>query len=241
MIDLHCHFLPGIDDGAKTVEEALQLAAAAVADGIETIVATPHVHLGRYSNTRSTIVPEVQAFREQLARHAIALDVRAGGEVRFSEDIIDLVQRDEIPFLGISGGYRILLLEFPHSHVPVGADQLVSWLIARRIRPLIAHPERNKDVMYNLDKIRPFVQMGCLLQVTAGSLIGRFGEPACTRAKQMLEQGMISVLATDAHNMTHRPPELAAGRGAAERIVGEQAAWDLVHRKPAELLGLEAH
>lgn len=241
MIDVHCHFLPGIDDGAATMEEAIELARAAVANGIEEIVATPHVHFDRYSNKRSTIAVATQVFRTELARQSIPLKVRLGGEVRFSEDIIELLDADEIPFLGVYEGHRVMLLEFPHSHIPVGADKLVGWLIARRVRPLIAHPERNRDVMRSLDKIRPFVQMGCLLQVTAGSLVGRFGELAQTRAHELLQQGWVTLLATDAHNMKHRPPDLASARQAVERAFGSQAAWELVHDHPARLFSSEVH
>jgi len=238
VIDVHCHLLPGVDDGPATLDESIALARQALANGIGEAILTPHIHPERYGNTRSTLLPVFQSFKEELKRQHIGLRVHLGAEVRCSEEIMTLVEREEIPFLGRLNDYWIMLLEFPHSHVPVGADKLVSWLIGRKIRPLIAHPERNRDVMRSLDKIRPFVQAGCLLQVTSTSLIGGFGDDAFKRAWEMFDHGWVHLLATDAHNSNHRPPDLAAGRRAIELAVGEDAAYDYVSRQPAAILGL---
>ena len=239
MIDLHCHYLPGIDDGAQTLEESLDLARAAVAAGITTAVMTPHVHPGRYENTGSSIVKLCAAFQRVLAHKGIPLEIRAGGEVRISAEIIQMVEDDEIPFLGVSGGYRIMLLEFPHSHLLLGADKLVRWLLSRRIRPLIAHPERNKEVMRSVDKIAPFVQSGCLLQLTGGSIIGQFGKPAQECARALIERGWASVVATDAHNLKHRPPNLDLARAELVKLGGENLARELTLDTPARLIGDE--
>jgi protein-tyrosine phosphatase len=128
-----------------------------------------------------------------------------------------------------------MLLELPHSHVPVGADKLVEWLLKQGIRPMIAHPERNKDIMRSVDKLLPFVRLGCLLQVTAGAVAGAFGEGARARAVDLLGKGWVTVLASDAHNLEARPPELEPGRAAAAVIVGEAESWNLVRHRPAEI------
>lgn len=238
MIDLHCHFLPEIDDGAATLEEALALARAAVADGIIHAVMTPHIHAGVFENRKSAIEGRVAKLRAALVAARIPLRISMGAEVRIGPELMDLLEQDEIPFLGMLGKDRILLLELPHGQVPVGSDRLVKWLRARDIRPLIAHPERNKDVMRSLDKIRPFVDAGCLLQVTAGSITGRFGPQAQARAREMLEEDWVFALATDAHNLEHRPPELAAGRAAVEKLIDARTAQVLTRTNPARLLGL---
>ena len=240
MIDLHCHYLPGIDDGAQTLEESLDLARAAVAAGITTAVMTPHVHPGRYENNASSIAKLCAAFQRVLEHKHIPLAVRAGGEVRISADIIQMVEDQEIPFLGTTDGYRIMLLEFPHSHLLLGADKLVKWLLARRIRPLIAHPERNKEVMRSVDKIAPFVESGCLLQLTGGSILGDFGKPAQDCARQILERGWANVVATDAHNLRHRPPNLDRAHAALVEIGGEALARRLTVDTPGRLIGDEA-
>ncbi|MCB1703955.1 MAG: capsular biosynthesis protein [Halioglobus sp.] len=238
MIDLHCHLLPGVDDGPGTLEDSLQLARLAVANGISHAVLTPHIHAGRYRNQLSTLQPQLAVFREALAGQGIALELTLGGEVRLGVEAIALIDQDEVPMLGEEDGFRIMLLEFPHSHVLPGSDKLVRHLLDRKIRPMIAHPERNKDIMRSLDKLLPFVEAGCLLQVTAGSMVGDFGPRAQQRASEMVERGWVTVLASDAHNLKYRPPELQRGRAAAARLVGASAATDLVLRRPASILGL---
>lgn len=232
MIDIHCHLLPGIDDGAKSFDQALLMARAAVADGIRFSVMTPHIHPGRYDNTRIIIERATRDFRRKLRQARIPLQIGMAAEVRLSPEILALLEEDEIPFYGELNGFRLMLLEFPHSHIPPGADKLVDKLLERRIRPIIAHPERNKDIMRDLRKITPFVEMGCFLQLTASAIAGRFGEQVHKRALQILELDVFKVLATDAHNLKARLPELREGRDAAARIVGEKAADEMVSTLP---------
>jgi protein-tyrosine phosphatase len=239
VIDLHCHYLPGIDDGAQTLDESLGLARAAVKAGIEMAVITPHVHPGRYQNNASSINVACAAFQQVLMDKDIPLQLRAGGEIRISEDIIPMVEEGEIPYVGELAGYRVMLLEFPHSHLTVGAEKLIEWLLDRRIRPLIAHPERNKEVMRNPDKLRPFIEMGCLLQLTGASIIGRFGEPAERCAIQLIERAWATAVATDAHNLTHRPPCLDEAYEALARIGGHTLALELTQHMPARIIGTE--
>jgi protein-tyrosine phosphatase len=120
--------------------------------------------------------------------------------------------------------------------VPVGADKFVAWLLARNIRPLIAHPERNKDLMRDPSKVQPFLEQGCLLQVTADAVSGEFGELCAARAKDFLERGWVSVLASDAHDTTGRPPRIAPGRDAAAQIVGEEEAQRLTRGTPLRIV-----
>lgn len=239
MIDLHCHLLPGIDDGPGTLQEALTLARLAVANGITHAVVTPHVHPGRYENDAASIARAVTDFRRALQEAAIPLKLGYAGEVRFSAEILMLVEQNLLPFYGELGGYKVFLLEFPHSHIPPGADKLLKWLLDRKIRPMIAHPERNKDIMRKPDKLLPFLDAGCLLQLTAGSIAGDFGEAAQQTARILLETGKVSILASDAHNETHRPPRLDHGQAAAAAIVGEKIARAMVTTLPASLVAAQ--
>jgi len=235
MIDLHCHMLPGIDDGAQNLDEALDLAHAAVANGIKRCVLTPHMHEGRYHNDRSSLQPHLLQFREVLAATGIDLEIGLAAEVRVGFEILSWLKAGEIPFLGQHDGRDVLLLELPHDQIPPGADKLTARLIADGVQPLIAHPERNKHVIRKLDAIKPFIDMGCLLQVTSGSVTGAFGPPVQQRAHEMLERGWVHILATDAHNINWRPPNLAEGRQAAAKIVGEEESWALVSDRPWQL------
>jgi protein-tyrosine phosphatase len=236
MIDLHCHYLPGIDDGAQTLEESLELARSAVAAGIKTAVMTPHVHPGRYENNSSSIRKLCVAFQRVLDHKEIPLDIRAGGEVRISAEIIAMVEDSEVPFLGTLEGYSIMLLEFPHSHLLVGADKLINWLLGRRIRPLIAHPERNKDVMRNIEKLAPFINMGCMTQLTGASILGQFGKPAQECAQKLIDRGWATVVATDAHNLRHRPPNLDLAYKTLSEMRGEAFARQLTIDMPAKII-----
>ncbi|MEN3352801.1 MAG: protein-tyrosine phosphatase [Betaproteobacteria bacterium] len=232
MIDLHCHLLPAIDDGPATMDEALAMALAAHDAGIQKAILTPHLHLGRYENNLNSIGAAAHAFSAELKRREIPLEISYAAEVRICPELTELVENGAAPFVGELEGKKILLLEFPHSHIPTGSDKMVAWLLMHDVRPMIAHPERNKDVIRKFDKILPFVEMGCLLQVTAGSLAGRFGLPALQCAQALLERGLVQVLASDAHNLDVRRPELEMGRIAAERIIGVTASWALVCDTP---------
>jgi protein-tyrosine phosphatase len=235
MVDLHCHLLPGIDDGPATLADAIRLARHAVASGIEKSVVTPHILPNRYDNTLAGIREAAAQFRAELADRDIPLTIGYAAEVRIGPEIMSLVDEELLPTLGSADGYRIVLLEFPDSHILPGSDKLAAWLLGHKIRPLIAHPERNKEVMRDIAAIGPFVQMGCWLQVTAGSVCGVFGPRCRERARQLLERGWVTVLASDAHNMPARMPELEPGRAAAEEIVGEAESWRLVRERPAAI------
>ena len=236
MIDLHCHLLPGIDDGPATLEEALEMARIAVANGITEAYVTPHLHPGRWENDRPKIAAAVEAYRVAVVQAGIPLEIGYAAEVRLDYEILPLIEANRVPFLGTLDGFRVMLLEFPHSHVPVGADKFVAWLLAHNIRPMIAHPERNKDLMRDPARIEPFVKAGCLLQLTADSVAGGFGEVCALRAREFLERGWVSVLASDGHDTTDRPPRIAPGRDAAAAIVGAEAARQLTYDTPLRIV-----
>lgn len=238
MIDLHCHLLPNVDDGPETVREAIALARMAVADGITVSVLTPHIHPVRYVNTRSSLQRTFEDFRQILKLEGIPLAVRLGGEMRLSPESLELILEEEVPFLGTVDGYRIVLLEFPHPIIPVGSAAFVRKLLDMKIRPLIAHPERNKMIMHNPEKIRPFVDMGCWLQITAGSIVGRFGDAPRKTALNLLENEWVWVIASDAHNPDNRPANLSEGRDAIARLFGASLAQRMALDRPARIIGL---
>ena len=232
MIDLHNHLLPGIDDGAPDLDASLALARIAVQDGITHLVCTPHIHPGRYDNTAISIQAARVLFADALLAANIPLQIAAAAEVRFGMELMAGITQGTIPFLGEWQGKSVLLLEFPHGEIPFGAERLISWLLQRNIIPMIAHPERNKGIMRMPSRLKPFIEQGCLLQVTAGSVAGRFGPAAQEIALALLEQDVVTILASDAHNEQHRPPVLTEGLQEAARIVGESRAEELVQHTP---------
>lgn len=232
MIDLHCHLLPGIDDGSPDLATSLELARFAVADGITHAVCTPHVHAGRWENQKPAIETLCAEFQHALDEASIALRVAPAAEVRIGAEIMDLLFNEQLPFLGERDGKRVLLLELPHGQIPVGADNLVRWLNQQGVWPLIAHPERNKDVIRDPARLDAILQHDCGLQVTADSIAGGFGPMAQQRAIELLEQGLVTLIASDAHNLQHRPPRLSAGYKVIKQVFGQHKADELTVSTP---------
>ena len=236
MIDLHCHLLPGIDDGPDTLDQSLELCRIAVAEGTTHAVVTPHIHPGRWENTRASIQQSYQSLKTEMADRNIPLQLGFAGEVRLTDQIMQQVANNEIPFYGELDGYNIMLLEFPHGHIIPGSDKLVEWLLKRNIRPLIAHPERNKQVMKNIGLIQPFIDAGCWLQITAGSLTGGFGDNAQGVAWQLLHDDVVKVVASDGHNAKARPPGMKQAFARVSQKYGEERAMGLMRDVPARII-----
>lgn len=240
MIDIHCHILPGIDDGPRSVDEALDLARACVADGIRHTVATPHVFAGRYDNRRSGIARAAEVFRELLDLHRIPLALSFAGEVRLGAEVIDLLAQDQIPFLGECEGFRIMLLELPDAQIPLGALNLVRHLLSEGVRPVLVHPERNKAIMEMPERVLPFVDAGCYLQVTAASVTGQFGPRVLETTDYLLEERLVTVVASDAHNLSGRPPRMSEAHRILSGRFGEALANELCVSGPARLCGMRS-
>ena len=235
MIDLHCHLFPGIDDGPSELDESIELAKLAVENGITHAVVTPHITPGRYDNDLFSINTAYQAFKQVLSEHEIDLKIGMAAEVRLGPEIFILFEEERLPYLGEFEGRKVLLLEFPHDHIPPGSDKMVKWLFDHNIVPMIAHPERNVDILRKLSKLKNFVDAGCLLQITASSLAGNIGPEPQNCAKMMLEKGWVTILASDAHDLHERLPEIEPGRAVVEEIIGKEESWKMVNDIPFEI------
>ena len=236
MIDLHCHFLPGVDDGARDLPSALELARAAYDNGVRLSVLTPHVYPGRWDNTLSSLTPKFEAFRQAVEAAGIPLELRLGGEVHLLPECLALLEQGDLPTIGSWEGRRVVLLEFPDAGIPVGAMNAVEFLLRRGCVPMLAHPERNKGVMRSLDKLQPFVDAGCLVQLTAASVCGWFGPAAHRSALEILDAGWTTVVATDSHNLKHRPPVLAQARDVLAARYGVEGARVLTETHPMRVV-----
>ncbi|MEM7202018.1 MAG: CpsB/CapC family capsule biosynthesis tyrosine phosphatase [Planctomycetota bacterium] len=234
VVDLHCHLLPGVDDGARDLETAVQLCRMAVADGVTVAVCTPHTLDGVYDVARSRAREALQELRAELARQAIDLELRLAAEVRYDEAIADLLA--EWPCVSLDGERRYLLLELPHQGVPAELPGLLFRLRAAGTTPVIAHPERNLGVRDDPDVTAEWVRLGAKLQVTAGSVSGAFGPVIGACAEQLLRAGRIHVMATDTHSPGKRPPLVQGAAGAAATIVGEAGARTLLVDNPRRIL-----
>jgi len=241
MFDIHCHLLPEIDDGSPSIEYSLDMARYAVEHGTTHMVVTPHIHPSRFDNEKSNIAKCYQQLKQAITDVGIKLELGMAAEVRLSAEVLTLFQQQKLPFLGDEKGVTTLLLELPHNQVPPGSENLIDWLSQRSCRTMIAHPERNKEIMRNPQRLIPFLQRGCLIQVTAGSLAGKFGETVQKIAEQLLLQGDIDVIASDSHNLQHRTPDLSAGYHRAKELIGEEGARKLVMDNPMAIVWSQFH
>lgn len=202
MIDLHCHILPGIDDGSPDIETSLKLAKVAVEQGITHMLLTPHHMDGDYLNHKADVVEKTRTFQEALDCNQIRLTVFPGQEVHITGELIQATDRDDILFADESNRY--LILELPHNEVPEYTEKMLFALQTRGITPILVHPERNQGFMQDPDKLYEFVSQGCLTQLTASSYVGVFGEHVQKFTEQIIDAGLGFVFASDAHNLKGR-------------------------------------
>lgn len=230
MIDLHSHILPGVDDGVRTLDEAVEMARAAAAEGVTAIAATPHVRHD-YPTSAARMEHGVADVRRAIQAAGLDVEVVAGGELdlEFSDGLSD----DEIRRFSLGATGRYVLLEFPDSGWPLALDARIASLRAKGVVALLAHPERNSEVRSRPSVLAAAVERGALVQLTAGSLEGRMGRTTQATARRLLQLGLVHVLASDAHH-----PELRAfgfaGAVAALRDAG--LARFLTEEAPAAIL-----
>lgn len=232
MIDIHSHILPEVDDGANTIEESIAMAHAAVNEGITTIIATPHHKNGSYENTKQQVLGHVARLNELFAQQRIPLTVLPGQEVRMNGDLLKDYQSGEL--VPLAGDSRYILIEFPANHVPKYAEQLLFDLQLEGIVPVIAHPERNMEIMERPDLLYQFVKKGALAQLTAASVSGHFGKNIKKFSLQLMEANLVHFIASDAHNTTSRTFRIREAYETIEKEFGASAVY--VFQENAELL-----
>jgi protein-tyrosine phosphatase len=237
MIDIHCHLLPGVDDGPRDLNAALDLARALAKDRVRHAVCTPHVFPGRYDNSLQSLTKRFEEFQLEVRSAGIDLGLSLGAEVRLSPEVLPMIERGEIPFMGrLPSGQKTMLLEMPDGLIPVGSDRFIFRLREWGILPVIAHPERNRAVMDTPAKMRSFVDAGCLLQLTAGAVIGLFGARAKAASRFLLDQGWVAAVAGDSHNLSGRNPRMLQARAWLTQKFGREAAMQLLVTGPASII-----
>jgi protein-tyrosine phosphatase len=200
MIDIHCHILPGIDDGAKDLNDSLQMAKQAVSEGIRTIIATPHLN-NHYDNRKQIILEKVAEFNQALKVQNVNLEVLAGQEPRIYGELLEDLEHGDIQTLN---GSNYLFIEFPSNHVPRYTERLLFDLQLKGLTPIIVHPERNSELMERPEKLFQLVEKGALTQVTASSLCGYFGKKIKKFSEELIEANLAHFIASDAHNIVNR-------------------------------------
>ena len=233
MIDLHSHLLPGLDDGAPDVETSLAMAHAYVADGVYIVACTPHIMLGLYPNSGPQIRVAVTRFQSELDRTGINLKLVTGADVHIVGGLVHGLRSGELLSLADS---RYVLLELPRNVPPPRLENLLFDMLVAGYVPIITHPERLPWIGTQYQRVRRLVAAGAWMQVTTGALAGVFGRGAQSLAERMLDDGLVHILATDAHNVNRRPPDLRRGFELAAARVGENSAWDMVSTRPRGVL-----
>jgi protein-tyrosine phosphatase len=239
VIDIHSHILPGLDDGAKTWEESLEMARQAVRDGIRVMVATPHLFKGRVVdpkrlNGKKEILDRIEEFKERLSAAGIALEVLPGCDVPLSIEALRLLEDDLL--LTINDLKRYLLLELPDTSIPPATEEICFRIISTGITPIITHPERHLIIPEAPDKLMRLVNLGCLAQLTAGSLTGRFGRQVARTSRNLIKKGYIHLLASDAHDPKSRPPLLSPALDELAGLVGQEQARAMVSQVPEKII-----
>jgi len=234
MIDLHCHMLPGIDDGPTDLDTALAMARIAVADGITLTACTPHIYPGLFENDASSISAAANAFRDHLQAAGIPLEITIGADIQLVPELLEALRSGRFPSLH---GSRYFLFEPPHHTVPSRFSDTIFDALSAGFVPVITHPERltwldDKHYGWFVEAAR----QGAWIQVTAGALTGRFRDEPQYWAERFLDDGLVHLLATDAHHWQRRPPLLAEGREAAAKWVGPEEAQRLVTDRPQAIL-----
>ena len=225
--------LPGVDDGAPDLETALAMARLAVADGIAITACTPHITPGVYDNEGPAILSAIETFQAQLNDAAIPLTLTSGCDAHLAPDLADGLANGRVLPLA---GSRYFLFEPPHLVAPPRLEETTLDLLDRGHVPVVTHPERLTWIEDHYDIFLRLAAAGAWMQVTAGSLTGRFGKRPRYWAERLLDDGVVHIIATDAHNLRNRAPALAEGRQAAAARLGEAEATHMVETRPRAIL-----
>lgn len=234
MIDLHSHILPQLCDGSQSLETSLAMARLAVADGTTHLACTPHIYPGVYANSTATIAPALEALQHELDVAGIPLRLVMGADVHMVPEVMTGLKHGVIPTLN---GSRYFLLE-PSHHVPVPGflEQVQNFLHAGYV-PVITHPERLRWLDGHYADFVEAARLGAWIQVTAGAIAGRFGPGAERWSERFLKDGLVHIIASDAHSIDHRPPVMSPGIEAAIHLTGNETdVWRMVRERPQWIL-----
>jgi protein-tyrosine phosphatase len=231
MIDLHCHILPGVDDGAGDMDEALAMARLAAAEGVRVVVATPHLQPADYAE-HPWIAAGVARLNEAVQAEGLALEILPGAEVAAAPEILQ-----HLAALPRLGNGRYLLLEPPLLGLPNFLEEVVFAMQLAGIKVVLAHPERTQLMGVMPEIIARLAERGCVLQINLASLLGRHGGATRRVAQKLLREYPECVVATDAHDAVQRPPRLSQAAAALRRLGGEARFREVTQERPGRIVG----
>lgn len=224
LIDIHCHILPGVDDGPKTLEDSLDMARAAVDNGITTIIATPHFNCF-FENKKVDILKKVVQLNERIREENIPLTILPGKEIAIYGDIIEDLEKGIIQSLCDT---QYIFIELPLNHVPKYIDKLIYNLQVKKFVPIIVHPERNVQIVKQPELLYRLVKHGALTQITAASLVRGFGKETMKFTEKLIEANLVHFIASDAHNVGSRGFKLAEAYARVDKLYGTEYLYLLI-------------
>ena len=234
MIEVHFHCLPGLDDGPETWDESIALCRAAAAEGTKQIVATTHVLRDRWINDDAALRNELLGQLNRLLGGTP--EILPGCEYWFGSDMLELLEVGASGPLTCLNGSRYLLVEFAPDYVPQNAEATLYEVVLMGVTPVIAHPERNRVFGSEPQKLSRLVEMGAVVQVTAGSIAGEFGKWSKDVVEEFFRAGLVHAVASDAHDVTHRPPRLTRAREIVRKQWGAEAEEGLFEANPRAIV-----
>jgi protein-tyrosine phosphatase len=226
MIDIHHHLLFGVDDGPKDLDSAVAQAEAAAADGITHVVCTPHAN-DTYEFNPAVNEERLAAIRERIGDK---LTLGLGCDFHLSYENIEDALQHRTKYTINQGRY--LLVEFAEFMIPQNIGDTFYEFTVRNMKPIVTHPERNPILQRDYKPMAEWMRTGCLVQITAASLNGRFGKRAQSVAWELLGKDWVHIVATDAHNLRSRPPALSEAYAAIAKRLGEETARRLCVENP---------
>ena len=235
MVDIHNHLLYGVDDGAKTLEEALVALEKAKELGFDSIVFTPHYIKGsRFVSNVMENTKKVDSLRKELENRGISIDLYLGNEIYFENDMYKLVLEKEVATMNNS---RYLLFELPMMNEVNNLKEVIFSLRVKGLIPIIAHPERYTYFQKNPNDMIDLIDQGCLFQCNIGSLSGVYGKPACKCVKVLLKHNLVHFMATDVHRPDGKDyTEFLQSKSLLEKLVGEEYTKELIEINPSRII-----
>jgi len=233
MIDIHAHILPGVDDGPATWAGAIELCRQLASQGVTEVVATPHFFPGRYPDT-GQVLELTDELNKRLRSISIALTVYPGAEAYLVPELPQLVAGRHVLTLNNAGRY--LLVELPFEEVPICVENVFFSLMLAGVVPVIAHPERNAHLREDPSLLVALVERGALVQINAGSLAGEFGHKVQKQAENLVHQGLVQLMGSDAHCSHKRPPLWPLALPQLQKLAGKEVAHTIAWKNPLAVL-----
>ncbi len=233
MIDIHSHILPNVDDGAEDMEESIAMGKICLDNGIEKVIATPHYIEGFENSSKEINMKVLEELRQALEREGLELDIYIGNEIYVDMNILKLLKEGKLATLNNS---RYILLEFPMFDMPIYAYDIVYNLLLKGYIPIIAHPERNRNIVDNPNILYEFINKGALAQLNLPSLEGKYGERIRTTAETLLQHNMIHFVGTDAHSKGKRSPQVENSLQLLKDLVDQKTFEEITYLNPSKVI-----